>query len=129
MWRAGRGALSCARQIFFKTRIYHPNVVDDEGKDQGKICLPLCTTENWKPAVKVQQGLRTMPRRCAHVPPVIESLLQLVNEPEPSHPVNQEAGELFVKDRTKFDKVLSRLPAAVWSPRCRRRTTTARSTR
>ena len=48
----------------FVTPIYHPNV-----DEKGGVCLPLILQENWKPAVKIDQ--------------VIQSLVALVNAPEP----------------------------------------------
>jgi ubiquitin-protein ligase len=48
----------------FLTPIYHPNV-----DEKGGVCLPLILQENWKPAVKIDQ--------------VIQSLVALVNAPEP----------------------------------------------
>lgn len=38
-------------KITFKTKIYHPNV-----DEKGQICLPIISTENWKPATKTDQG-------------------------------------------------------------------------
>lgn len=49
-------------KITFKTKIYHPNV-----DERGQVCLPIITTENWKPATKTDQ--------------VIQSLIALVNDP------------------------------------------------
>lgn len=35
----------------FTTKIYHPNISED-----GLVCLPLISTENWKPYTKAYQG-------------------------------------------------------------------------
>ncbi|GAB1598229.1 ubiquitin-conjugating enzyme E2 L3-like [Argonauta hians] len=72
-------------RITFKTKIYHPNV-----DEKGQVCLPIISAENWKPATKMDQ--------------VIESLLALVNEPEPEHPLRADLAEEFTKDKKKFLK-------------------------
>jgi len=69
----------------FKTKIYHPNV-----DDKGNICLPIISPENWKPATKTDQ--------------VVQSLINLINEPEPDHPLRAELAEEFQKDKKKFLK-------------------------
>lgn len=37
--------------VTFLTRIYHPNV-----DEQGRVCLPLLSSQNWKPHTKARQG-------------------------------------------------------------------------
>lgn len=37
--------------LTFTTKIYHPNISED-----GLVCLPLISTENWKPYTKTYQG-------------------------------------------------------------------------
>ena len=74
------------------------------------MCLPIIAAENWKPATKTEQ--------------VLQSLVSLVNDPEPEHPLRADlAGrkcasfinqnfflkknnfsEEFSKDRKKFNK-------------------------
>ncbi|XP_018018706.1 ubiquitin-conjugating enzyme E2 L3 [Hyalella azteca] len=72
-------------KLTFKTKIYHPNV-----DEKGQVCLPIISAENWKPATKTDQ--------------VIDSLVQLVNEPEPEHPLRADLAEEYTKDRKKFIK-------------------------
>ncbi|CAO4370018.1 unnamed protein product [Caenorhabditis nigoni] len=72
-------------KIAFETKIYHPNV-----DEEGKFCLPIVTTENWKPATKTEQ--------------VMMALLSLINEPEPNHPIRADVAEEFQKDHKKFMK-------------------------
>jgi len=72
-------------KINFKTKIYHPNI-----DEKGQVCLPVINPENWKPATKAAQ--------------VIQSLIGLVNDPEPEHPLRPELAEEFVKDKKKFLK-------------------------
>jgi len=72
-------------KITFNTKIYHPNI-----DEKGQVCLPIIAPENWKPATKTDQ--------------VIASLLSLVQDPEPDHPLRAELAEEFTKDRRKFMK-------------------------
>nr|XP_040224041.2 ubiquitin-conjugating enzyme E2-18 kDa isoform X3 [Anopheles coluzzii] len=72
-------------KISFKTKIYHPNI-----DEKGQVCLPIISAENWKPATKTDQ--------------VIQALIELVNDPEPEHPLRADLAEEFLKDRKKFTK-------------------------
>ncbi|KAK0140371.1 Ubiquitin-conjugating enzyme E2 L3 [Merluccius polli] len=72
-------------KITFKTRIYHPNI-----DEKGQVCLPVISAENWKPATKTDQ--------------VIQSLIALVNDPQPEHPLRADLAEEYSKDRKKFFK-------------------------
>ncbi|KAG7499368.1 Ubiquitin-conjugating enzyme E2 L3 [Solea senegalensis] len=72
-------------KITFKTKIYHPNI-----DDKGQVCLPIISADNWKPATKTSQ--------------VIQSLINLVNSPEPEHPLRADLAEEYTKDNAKFLK-------------------------
>lgn len=72
-------------KITFKTKIYHPNV-----DEKGQVCLPIISAENWKPATKTNQ--------------VIQSLIGLINEPEPDRPLRADLAEEYSKDLKKFLK-------------------------
>ncbi|KAI9575202.1 hypothetical protein GQX74_015625 [Glossina fuscipes] len=72
-------------KINFKTKIYHPNI-----DEKGQVCLPIISTENWKPATRTDQ--------------VIQALIALINDPEPEHPLRADLAEEFLKDRKKFIK-------------------------
>ena len=61
-------------KVCFKTKIYHPNI-----DEKGQVCLPIINPENWKPATKTDQ--------------VIQSLVALVNDPEPEHPLRADIAE------------------------------------
>lgn len=54
------------------------------------MCLPIIHAENWKPATKTDQ--------------VIQSLVALVNDPEPEHPLRADLAEGIV---TIFEKTKS----------------------
>jgi len=72
-------------KVSFRTKIYHPNI-----DEKGQVCLPIVAAENWKPATKTEQ--------------VIQSLVGLVNDPEPEHPLRADLAEEFSKDKKKFFK-------------------------
>ncbi|KAM7339246.1 ubiquitin-conjugating enzyme E2 L3-like [Alexandromys fortis] len=72
-------------KITFKTKIYHPNI-----DEKGQVCLPVICAENWKPATKTDQ--------------VIQSLIALVNDPQPEHPLQADLAEEYSKDHKKFCK-------------------------
>ena len=72
-------------KITFKTKIYHLNI-----DEKGQVCLPVISAENWKPATKTDQ--------------VIQSLIALVNDPQPEHPLRADLAEEYSKDRKKFCK-------------------------
>ncbi|XP_053729937.1 ubiquitin-conjugating enzyme E2 L3-like [Synchiropus splendidus] len=72
-------------KVTFKTKIYHPNI-----DEKGQVCLPIISPEHWKPATKTDT--------------VLQSLLQMVNEPQMEHPLRPELAEEYTKDRAKFLK-------------------------
>ncbi|GAB1286509.1 Ubiquitin/ISG15-conjugating enzyme E2 L6 [Apodemus speciosus] len=69
----------------FTTKIYHPNISED-----GLVCLPLVSTENWKPYRKVYQ--------------VLEALNVLVSRPDLEEPVRLELADLLTRDPEMFRK-------------------------
>ncbi|XP_006881921.1 PREDICTED: ubiquitin-conjugating enzyme E2 L3-like [Elephantulus edwardii] len=70
-------------KILFKTKIYHPNI-----DETGQVCLPVISSENWKPATKAEQ--------------VILSLVALISEPEPEHPLRADLAQEYKTDREQF---------------------------
>jgi len=72
-------------KISFRTKIYHPNI-----DEKGQVCLPIVSAENWKPATKTDQ--------------VIQALVNLVNEPEPEHPLRADLADEYTRDKKKFMK-------------------------
>lgn len=67
----------------FTTKIYHPNISED-----GLVCLPLISTENWKPYTKAYQ--------------VLEALSILVNRPNLEEPVRLELADLLTQHPEMF---------------------------
>eukprot|EP00123_Amoebidium_parasiticum_P014128 comp22347_c0_seq1/m.33255 comp22347_c0_seq1/g.33255 ORF comp22347_c0_seq1/g.33255 comp22347_c0_seq1/m.33255 type:complete len:154 (-) comp22347_c0_seq1:462-923(-) len=72
-------------KVVFKTRMYHPNIDKD-----GNICMGLLKQDAWKPATKVVQ--------------ILESLANLIDEPNPSDPLDTEIAEIYTQDNKKFMK-------------------------
>ncbi|XP_005065144.1 ubiquitin/ISG15-conjugating enzyme E2 L6 [Mesocricetus auratus] len=67
----------------FITKIYHPNISED-----GLVCLPLISTENWKPYTKTCQ--------------VLEALNVLVGRPALEEPVRLELADLLSQNPEMF---------------------------
>jgi ubiquitin-conjugating enzyme E2 L3 len=89
-------------KLTFLTKIYHPNI-----DEKGQVCLPIIAPENWKPATKTEQGKHFS--FISFLFPilfflVIESLVALIHEPEPEHPLRADLAEEFVKNRAKYMK-------------------------
>eukprot|EP01137_Pigoraptor_chileana_P027398 Opistho-2@9952 len=72
-------------KVTFKTKIYHPNV-----DESGQICVQMLKPDNWKPATRVHQ--------------ILLSLVQLIDEPNPSDPLSTEIADIFVNDKKKYVK-------------------------
>eukprot|EP00339_Tiarina_fusa_P015245 CAMPEP_0117015584 /NCGR_PEP_ID=MMETSP0472-20121206/12423_1 /TAXON_ID=693140 ORGANISM="Tiarina fusus, Strain LIS" /NCGR_SAMPLE_ID=MMETSP0472 /ASSEMBLY_ACC=CAM_ASM_000603 /LENGTH=214 /DNA_ID=CAMNT_0004719417 /DNA_START=49 /DNA_END=693 /DNA_ORIENTATION=- len=70
------------------TKIYHPNI-----DLQGKVCLNILR-EDWRPVLDINS--------------VIYGLIYLFYEPNPDDPLNHEAAELFRKDISQFERLVSR---------------------
>lgn len=76
-----------APEVTFHTRIYHPNVTNDA---EGQICMPLLKSENWKPASKLAQ--------------VLVALRQLLAEPNPDDPLEDNIAQQFRDSPAEFQK-------------------------
>ncbi|ORY56624.1 ubiquitin-conjugating enzyme/RWD-like protein [Pseudomassariella vexata] len=74
-------------KINFTTRIYHPNVTND---NTGDICLSLIKTDVWKPASKIKG--------------VLEAVRQLLIEPNPDDPLETRIAEEYKNNRAEFEK-------------------------
>lgn len=72
--------------INFKTRIYHPNVSNDE---QGSMCLGLLKTDTWKPSSKIATALL--------------ATKQLLIEPAPDDSVEPSIADIFKTNKKQFD--------------------------
>ncbi|XP_038176789.1 ubiquitin-conjugating enzyme E2 L3-like isoform X2 [Arvicola amphibius] len=74
-------------KVTFRTKVYYPNI-----DEKGQVCLPVFSAENQKPATKTDQ--------------VIQSLIALVNDPQPEHPFWADLAEEYSKDHKKFCKTV-----------------------
>lgn len=68
--------------IFFKTRIFHPNI-----DSRGRICLDTIN-ERWSPIFTISKALL--------------SICSLLDDPNPDDPFNPDAADLYKKDRKKY---------------------------
>lgn len=71
----------------FTTRIYHPNVTNDQ---LGNICLGTLKAENWKPSTKIAA--------------VLEAIRSLLEEPQPDDPLEDRIAEEYRNNREEFNK-------------------------
>ncbi|OAA65597.1 Ubiquitin-conjugating enzyme/RWD-like protein [Niveomyces insectorum RCEF 264] len=73
--------------VTFATRIYHPNVTND---NLGNVCLAMLKAENWKPVTPLSS--------------VLEAVRALLIEPQPDDPLETRIAEEYRQQRAEFDK-------------------------
>ncbi|KAL2132904.1 hypothetical protein VTI74DRAFT_3182 [Chaetomium olivicolor] len=73
--------------VNFVTRIYHPNITNDS---IGNVCLSLLKAENWKPPTQIRS--------------VLESLRNLLVEPQPDDPLEARIADEYRNERKEFEK-------------------------
>jgi ubiquitin-protein ligase len=73
--------------VSFRTKIYHPNVSND---DKGSMCLGLLRADEWKPPNKVVSVLR-----------LIQTLLI---EPNPDDAIEPSIANEYRENRQEFEK-------------------------
>ena len=74
-------------KVAFKTKIYHPNVMND---DSGSMCLGMLRADEWKPPNKIADVLR-----------LVRTVL---SAPQPDDAVEQKIAKEFKDERKLFDK-------------------------
>lgn len=74
-------------QLSFKTKIYHPNVTNDE---RGAMCLGMLRPDEWKPPNKIADVLRLV--------------RTVMAAPQPDDAVEGGIANEFTNDRPAFDK-------------------------
>merc|ERR1711907_381399 len=72
-----------APTITFDTKVYHPNI-----KSDGTICNDVLN--KWSPQIKIVD--------------VMNTIRQVLIEPNPDSPLEADIGDLFKSDRAKFEK-------------------------
>jgi len=73
--------------ISFKTKIYHPNVSNDE---RGAMCLGMLRADEWKPPNKIKE--------------VLALVRATLEAPQPDDAVEASAADEFKNNRPAFDK-------------------------
>ncbi|RAK98281.1 putative ubiquitin conjugating enzyme (UbcB) [Aspergillus ibericus CBS 121593] len=74
--------------VSFKTKIYHPNVTND---DKGSMCLGMLRADEWKPSSRIQA--------------VLQFARQLLAEPMPDDAVEGRIAEQYKNDRKRYEEV------------------------
>ena len=70
--------------IILKTPIFHPNFLNN------KICLNILRSDSWSPTLTLEK--------------VLLSILSLLDDPNPSDPLNSEAASLYINNRDEYNK-------------------------
>lgn len=63
--------------------------------------MPIILAENWKPATKAEQGFSLL---IVFNLVVLQSLVALVNDPEPEHAIRTDVAEEYMKNKDLFLK-------------------------
>lgn len=74
--------------ISFATKIYHPNVSND---DKGSMCLGMLKSDEWKPSSRIMA--------------VLEFARQLLAEPMPDDAVEGRIAEQYKNDYKRYEEV------------------------
>jgi ubiquitin-protein ligase len=74
--------------IAFKTKVYHPNVSND---DRGAMCLGMLRPDEWKPPNKIVD--------------VLKLVRTVLAAPQPDDAVEAGIADQFKTNRREFDKV------------------------
>ncbi|KAG9061111.1 hypothetical protein KI688_007740 [Linnemannia hyalina] len=72
-------------KVKFLTKVYHPNI-----DEEGAICVALLKNDQWKPATRISQ--------------VLKSLVALLEQPNPDDPLMTDIAEIYSTDQPKFQK-------------------------
>ncbi|CAO3612700.1 unnamed protein product [Cunninghamella blakesleeana] len=74
-------------KVKFITKVYHPNIDED-----GAICLDILKSDHWKPSTKIVH--------------VMESLIMLLEHPNPEDSLVASIAEVYNTNRDKFNKTV-----------------------
>jgi len=75
-------------RLGFKTKIYHPNVTNDEN---GAMCLGMLRSDEWKPPNKIAE--------------VLKLVRAVMAAPQPEDSVEPAIADQFNNNRQEFDKI------------------------
>ena len=73
--------------LSFRTKIYHPNVSNDE---RGAMCLGMLKSDEWKPPNKIKE--------------VVALVRAVLSAPQPDDAVEPSIADTFRNNRADFDK-------------------------
>lgn len=73
--------------LSFKTKIYHPNVTND---DKGSMCLGMLRADEWKPSSKIDA--------------VLSFAKGLLTDPQPDDAVEGNIGREYKENKKEFIK-------------------------
>jgi ubiquitin-protein ligase len=73
--------------ISFKTRIYHPNITND---DKGSMCIGILKPDSWKPSSKILN--------------VLVAVQDLLREPVPDDALESAIADKYKTDRKTYEK-------------------------
>ena len=76
-----------APSVKFLTQIFHPNIYRD-----GKICVDILQPHEWSPSQNISS--------------ILISILSLLMDPNPASPANRIAAQLYINDKTAYDKTV-----------------------
>ncbi|GAB7355558.1 hypothetical protein MBLNU459_g6032t1 [Dothideomycetes sp. NU459] len=74
--------------ISFRTKIYHPNVTND---DKGSMCLGILRSDQWKPPNRIRE--------------VLSLVRAILIEPQPDDAVESSIADQYKNKRADFDKI------------------------
>ncbi|KAK6366532.1 hypothetical protein LTS17_010618 [Exophiala oligosperma] len=79
-----------APTVTFATKIYHPNISNDNPPNSGTMCLGMLKDSEWKPSTKMSA--------------VLEFARQLLKEPNPDDAVEAKIAEQYRDDRAAYER-------------------------
>ncbi|KAJ5760520.1 hypothetical protein N7520_007676 [Penicillium odoratum] len=74
--------------VSFATRIYHPNITNDE---KGSMCLGMLRADEWKPSSKISA--------------VLQFARQLLSEPMPDDAIEGRIADQYKNDKKRYEEI------------------------